>query len=433
MSTADAAAAGSTTPAVGALQEPTRRVRGGFLAGMALANLGIMLAFYTPIQNLLPRMSEEATAGGSMSKETALAIITGIGVLGSVVGNPLAGALSDRTTSRFGRRRPWLLGGAVVGAVAICLLTVQSSVAGLAITWLFAQAAVNAAYAGLTATIPDQVPVEQRGVASGYVGLAQTLGIVLGVALVSFVVLDLDAGTIMTAALLVVLVLPFVLRLRDPRLLPEDRPPFHLGAFVRGFWVSPRQYPDFAWAWAARFLVQLGSAIATLYLLFFLQDRIGLSSNDAQQTQTVLIGLYALGTMATAVVGGYFSDRSGRRKVYVIEATVVMAVAAIILMFTTTTGPALVAALVLGLGYGWYLAVDQALITQVLPAARDRARDLGVINIANSAPQVLAPVIAAAVIAMFGRDALGYPMLYLVTAIVTLLGAAAVWPIRSVP
>lgn len=419
------------TAPVGALQEPTARVRGGFFAGLALANLGIMLAFYTPIQNLLPRMSEEIA--GADGKEVALAVVTGVGVLGSVIGNPLAGALSDRTTSRFGRRRPWLLGGALVGALAIVVLTVQSTVIGLAITWLFAQASVNAAYAGLTATIPDQVPVNQRGVASGWVGLAQTLGIVLGVALVSFVVLGLDAGTVMTAVLLVLLVLPFVFRLRDPQLPAGEKPPFRLGEFIKGFWVSPRLYPDFAWAWGARFLVQLGSAIATLYLLFFLQDRIGLNSTDAQQAQTLLIGLYALGTMATAVVGGYFSDRSGKRKIYVVEATCVMAVAAVILMFTTTTGPALVAALILGLGYGWYLAVDQALITQVLPAARDRARDLGVINIANSAPQVLAPVIAAAVITIFGRDAAGYPMLYAVTAIVTLLGAAAVWPIKSVP
>jgi len=84
---------------------------------------------------------------------------------------------------------------------------------------------------------------------------------------------------------------------------------------------------------------------------------------------------------------------------------------------------------ILGLGYGWYLAVDQALITQVLPAAVDRARDLGVINIANSLPQVLAPVIAAPIVTTLG----GYPVLYVVTAIVGLAGAVAVLPIKSVP
>ena len=409
-----------------ALAEPTVRVRAPFLATLALANLGIWLAFFTPIQNLLPRYSEQIA--GADGKEAALAIVTGAGAFVAIIANPLAGALSDRTTSRFGRRRPWLLIGSLVGAIAIALLATQSSIVGLAVIWGLAQAAINASYAGLTATIPDQVPVGQRGVASGWVGLSQTLGIVLGVALVSFVVLGLVSGTLLTSVLAFVLVVPFALLLKDPRLPRADRPPFRLGQFLVDFWVSPRQHPDFAWAWLARFLVSLGSAMATLYLLFFLQDRVGLEGTAASQGQTLLVGLYALGTILTAVIGGVLSDRSGRRKVYVVSATLVMAIAAVILIGTTTLALAMVAALILGLGYGIYLAVDQALITQVLPRAEDRARDLGVINIANSAPQVLAPVIAAPLVTVLG----GYPVLYGVTAAIVVLGALAIIPIKSV-
>ncbi len=409
-----------------ALAEPTVRVRAPFLATLALANLGIWLAFFTPIQNLLPRYSEQIA--GADGKEAALAIVTGAGAFVAIIANPLAGALSDRTTSRFGRRRPWLLIGSLVGAIAIALLATQSGIVGLAVIWGLAQAAINASYAGLTATIPDQVPVGQRGVASGWVGLSQTLGIVLGVALVSFVVLGLVSGTLLTSVLAFVLVVPFALLLKDPRLPRADRPPFRLGQFLVDFWVSPRQHPDFAWAWLARFLVSLGSAMATLYLLFFLQDRVGLEGTAASQGQTLLVGLYALGTILTAVIGGVLSDRSGRRKVYVVSATLVMAIAAVILIGTTTLALAMVAALILGLGYGIYLAVDQALITQVLPRAEDRARDLGVINIANSAPQVLAPVIAAPLVTVLG----GYPVLYGVTAAIVVLGALAIIPIKSV-
>src|SRR6478735_7509994 len=111
-----------------ALGEPVHRVGRGFLAVVALANLGTMLAFFTPIQNLLPRLSEELA--GADGKETALAWVTGVGALVAVVANPLAGAFSDRTTSRFGRRRPWVLGGALVGAVAIVLLPGQRTVVG---------------------------------------------------------------------------------------------------------------------------------------------------------------------------------------------------------------------------------------------------------------------------------------------------------------
>jgi MFS family permease len=413
------------TQAVDALQEPTRRVGRGYLTIIALANLGTMIAFFTPIQNLLPRLAEQVSGG--MSKETALAWITGAGAFVSVVANPLAGALSDRTTSRLGRRRPWVLGGAVLGLVSIALLPTQGTVLGLALLWGVSQATVNASYAAITASIPDQVPVSQRGIASGVVGLAQTLGVVVGVAIVSFVVTGLGAGSLVTGVLFLLLALPFVLRLRDPVLPKQQRPPFVLGEFLRGFWVSPREYPDFGWAWLTRFLISLSNAMATLYLLFFLKDKVGYA--NPEQGQTVLIGLYALGTILTAVIGGRMSDASGRRKVYVIASSGVMAVAGVILAVAPTFPAAMVAALVLGAGYGVYLAVDQALITQVLPAAQDRARDLGVINIANSAPQVLAPVIAAPIVTHLG----GYPMLYLGTAVVAVVSGALVTKIRSVP
>jgi MFS family permease len=408
----------------GALDEPTAPVRRGYIAAVVLANLGIMMAFYTPIQNLLPRLAQEVAPD---SKEAALAWITGAGAFASIVFNPLAGALSDRTTARWGRRKPWVLGGALLGALGIVALAGPGAVLGLAVIWFACQATINAAYAGLTATVPDQVPVRQRGLVSGWIGLAQTAGVVLGVALVSFVVTGLRAGLVLTAVLLVVLVLPFLLGTRDVALGREQQPPFHLGRWVRGFWISPREYPDFAWAWITRFLMMLGNAMATLYLLFWLDDEVGHA--EPAQGQTILIGLYALGTMLTAVVFGKLSDRSGRRKVYVIAATGVMAMAAVILAFFPVFPAAMVAALVLGLGYGMYLGVDQALITQVLPRAIDRGRDLGVINIANSAPQVLAPVIAAPIV----TGAAGYTGLYLLTAVITLLSAVLVTRIRSVP
>jgi MFS family permease len=407
-----------------ALADPSAKVGRGYISVVVLANLGIMLAFFTPIQALLPRLAEQVDPA---AKESALAWITGVGALVAIVANPVAGALSDRTTSRMGRRRPWVLYGAILGGLGMLALTLQSTVLGLAVAWGAAQAAINSAYAGAMATIPDRVPVRQRGLVSGWVGLAQTLGVVLGVALVSFVVTDLDGGIVLTAALLVVLAIPFVVWLRDPQLERADLPPFVLVAWLRGFWVSPRRYPDFAWAWITRFLMMLGNALATLYLLFFLQDAVKYA--EPEQGQTVLIALYAIGTLLTTVVAGKLSDRSGRRKIYVISSTIVMAMSALILALFPVFPAVMVGAFILGLGYGMYLAVDQALVTQVLPSAFDRGRDLGVINIANSAPQVLAPVIAAPIV----TGATGYTGVYVLTAAVTLLSAVLVTRIRSVP
>jgi MFS family permease len=410
---------------VDVLAEPTRPVGSGFLASLTIANVGILVSFFTPIQNLLPRYAELVAGAGG--KETALAWISGAGAFASIVVNPVAGALSDRTTSRLGRRRPWIIAGTLFGAAMLVLLTMQTTIVGLALVWALVQSGSNAAFAGVTAYVPDQAPVQQRGLVSGFIGMAQVLGVVLGVALVSYLVTDLAAGAWLVAALLVLLPVPLLLAVPDGRLDPARRRPFRLGEFVRGFWLDPREHPDFAWAWITRFLMWLGTAMATLYLLFYLQDGIGYP--EPAKGQTMLIGLYGLGTLLTAVIGGRLSDRSGRRKVFVLWASLVMAAAALVLAFVPTFPAAAVAALVLGLGYGVYLAVDQALITQVLPTAQDRARDLGIINIANAAPQVLAPVIAAPLVTRFG----GYPALYTAVAVSTALAGILVRQIRSVP
>ncbi|KAB1937615.1 MFS transporter [Micromonospora sp. ALFpr18c] len=411
-----------------ALAEPTVPVRRGWIGLIFAANLGVWMAFFTPIQVLLPQQIEQIAPG---AKEIMLAVVTGLGALAAVLANPLAGALSDRTCLRilgreFGRRHVWTAGGAVLGAAALVLLAQQRTIAGVALGWVAAQVCFNAMLASLTAAIPDRVPVPQRGGVSGWVGIPQALGLVLGAVLVTAVVTGNAAGYLAIAVAILLLSLPFALFTPDDPLPRAHRPALRTRALLASMWISPRRHPDFAWAWITRFLVQLGNALGTLYLLYFLTD--GVRHPDPEGGLLVLILLYTLGMMLTAVVAGRLSDRSGRRKVYVIASGLIMAVAALLLAVAPIWPMAIVAALLLGAGYGVYLSVDAALITQVLPRATDRAKDLGVINIANSAPQVLGPALSAPLVVHLG----GYPTLYAVTAVVTLVGSALVVKIRSV-
>ncbi|MEU1644368.1 MFS transporter [Micromonospora zamorensis] len=412
-----------------ALAEPTVPVRRGWIGLIFAANLGVWMAFFTPIQVLLPQQIEQIAPG---DKENMLAVVTGLGALAAVLANPLAGALSDRTCLRvagreFGRRHVWTAGGALLGAAALVLLAQQRTILGVALGWVAAQVCFNAMLASLSAAVPDRVPVTQRGGVSGWVGIPQALGLVLGAVLVTAVVTGNAAGYLAIAVAILLLSLPFALFTPDEPLPRTHRPVVRTRALLASMWISPRRHPDFAWAWITRFLVQLGNALGTLYLLYFLTD--GVRHPDPEGGLLVLILLYTLGMMLTAVVAGRLSDRSGRRKIYVIASGVIMAVAALLLAVAPVWPMAIVAALLLGAGYGVYLAVDAALITQVLPRATDRAKDLGVINIANSAPQVLGPALSAPLVVYLG----GYPTLYAVTAVVTLIGSALVVKIRSVP
>ncbi len=401
---------------------PVTPVAPSWVARVTLAGLGVWAGFFGPIQVLLAQQAEAVAPG---DKEFVFGLVTGLGSAVSVVANPLFGALSDRTTSRFGRRVPWVAGGAVAGALALLLLSVADSVAVMVLAWCLAQAALNAMYAALTATVPDQVPVAQRGVVGGWVAVSQTFGIVGGVGIAT-VTGGIAAGYVATAVVVLVLVVPYLLGSRDLRLDAAHRHPWDTGAFLRGFWLSPRRYPDFAWAWLTRFLVNLGNAMGTLLLYFYLDDAVGY--DDPEAGVFVLTVIYALFIVASTVVSGAWSDRVGRRKVFVIVAGLVTGAAALTLAVTQTWPGALVGAAVLGIGYGIYLSVDFALCTEVLPDEEARAKDLGVINIANALPQVFAPFLGAFLIASLG----GYVTLYAVAAAVCVLGSVLVTRIRSV-
>jgi MFS family permease len=243
------------------------------------------------------------------------------------------------------------------------------------------------------------------------------------VLLVTVFVHGVAAGYIAVAIGVVLLTLPFPLSTPDDPLPAEHRPSFHLSRF----WVSPRAHPDFAWAFGTRFLVFFGNALGTLYLLYFLDDEVHYP--DPETGLLFLILIYAVAILATSVISGWFSDRTGKRRIYVVISGLVMALAALVLAIEPTWPAAMVAAALLGAGFGVYLSVDNALVTQVLPAQSDRAKDLGVVNIASSAPQVIAPVVAAPVVSGLG----GYPTLFALVAIVTVLGTVFVMRIRSVP
>ncbi|WP_243058530.1 MFS transporter [Nocardioides sp. SR21] len=423
-----------------ALAEPTDNPPGRWVAYLTLASIGLWAGFFGPIQVLLAQQAESIDEA---NKKLVLAVVLGLGAFVSVVCNPVFGAFSDRTTLRAGRRLPWVVGGAVGGALSLLLLAVADNVVVMALGWCGVQATLNAMLAAITATVPDQVPVGSRGKIGGILALAQTLGVVGGVGIASATG-SIAAGYAVTAVVLLVLAVPYCLGSRDLPLAPDERPePFDWGAFVRSFWVSPREHPDFAWAWITRFLVNLGNALGLLYLLYYLQDAIGMTSDEAEDSVFVLTATYALALMVTAVTFGIWSDRSGRRKVFVIWSGIVGAFASGLLAVAQTWPAAVVAAVVMGIGYGIYTSVDFALITQVLPGAADRGKDLGVINIANALPQVVAPGIAGVILVVveaFGGltetngDAfsVGYCAVYASAFASAILGSVFVTRIRSV-
>jgi len=405
--------------------EPTRAVTGRWIAVFATAWLGIWMAQLTPVQLLLPKQIEDQLrASYWVDNVVAFGVVSGIAGLCALIAYPLTGALSDRTTSRFGRRRPWIAAGTLIFAVSLVLLGLQTSMVGIGVFWSLALTGFCVLTAALTATISDQVPVNQRGFVSGWISAPQAIGTILGLVLVTTVFLGQVLGYVGIAVLLVVLVIPFLLVTRDEVLLTSQK--LNWRTFVEGFWISPRQYPDFGWTLLSRVLVNFGNAFGTALLFQFLQY--GLKVDDAEGSLLLLTAVYMVFVILASLVLGRLSDRLGRRLPFVFVAAALQGVAALMLAFVPDLGVAFAAAGLLGLGYGCFLSVDQALATQVLPDPHTRGKDLGIMNIATAVPQAIAPLLGAIVVAALA----GFTGLFVLSAVAAILGALAVLPIRSV-
>ena len=407
---------------------PARTPR-GFALGLAGVNFGVYLALLTPV---MVSMAFKVQRLDPVNTEASLGLVMGVGALFALIANPLAGRLSDRTTSRWGMRRPWILGGSLVGLGGFMLIGVADSIWVVMLAWCLVQAAMNAVLAAANATLPDQVPAESRGRISGIVGITTPLGILAGSFLVNYLPGDFERFVV-PGAIAAILAIVFVLLLKDRVLTEKPAGRFTLRMFFGSFVFNPRKHPDFGWTWLTKFLVMFGYAGVATFLPLYLIGKFELSEQDAIGT-ILLANLASMGAMMiSSPLGGFLSDRIGKRRPFVAIAGLVMVVGLVMLAFAPTVGFVIAAQAVIGFGAGSFLSVDLALATQVLPSAEDTATDLGGLNIANALPQSIAPAIAPAVIAFGASTALGgYTAWYLLGAIVALAGAVLVYRIKGV-
>jgi MFS family permease len=378
------------------------------------------MATLVPVQLVLPSQLDDLDP---VHKVRDFGLISGLTGIAALVTLPLFGAWCDRTTSRYGRRRVWVVGGLAVFAAGLLATGVQGHWVGVGLTWLVATLGMNAASVGLTATVADSVPDEQRGTISAAIYAPQALGIVVGLFAVTAVGGSIPFSYLFLAAALLASAYPFVRRYQEVTPADGARPRASILEQLR---VGPRPDNDFNWAFACRVLVNLGNALGTTYLYYFLKDGLGLE--DPDEGLLVLTVVYLIFTLFATAVGGYLSDRLQRRRVFVAAASILQAIAALMLAAFPSFGVALVGAGLLGAGYGAFMSVDQALITQVLPDAESRAKDLGIMNVGSAGPQALAPLAASLIISSLG----GYPVLFGAAGVTTLAGAAMVYRVRSV-
>jgi MFS family permease len=407
-----------------------RRGQRRLLPLLLVGNL-LLFALYGGVVSILLPLQVENIDGAH--KVANLGIITGVGAVFATLLNPIGGALSDRTRSRFGRRNPYLLGGAALALVFMAFMGNAGTIALLAVGWCLAQGMGNVYQAAVTAIVPDRIPAERRGSASAVMGAGQNLGLLVGIVIAGRFE-DAILWGYLTFGLLLLLGAGLLARFtHDPRTDQASAETLTAaGSSLRDdfrSFLSALHHRDFRWVFIGRALIVLSYFLIVGYMLYLLKDHIGLPKGMKDVDGVAFLTLITTVTaVISTAIGGPLSDRLDRRKAFVFVASAGMAVALLLPLLSPHWSTMIVFMALSGLFFGVYMAVDTAMVTLVLPAQEDAARDMGVLNIANAGPQIVAPFVAALIINLLG----GYSALFLVAAVLSLLGALAILPVKSV-
>lgn len=334
-------------------------------------------------------------------------LLLGIGAVPALVVPLVVGPLSDRCMSRWGRRRPYMVVGSVVNLAGLTILWH----AGLSLSlWLYFAGYLvtnignNIATGAYSGMIPDIVPQDQRGEASGWMATMSQVGTIIGVVSASRL-MALGQVTACYAVIAASMVLFLLATLFGTRETPRREPPTSVNwlEFVKSLWIDPRKHPDFAWVWITRALVVMGMWTVQEYMQFYLTDVMKVAEADKEMvTGHVVLGMLLCSTV-TGVLGGIISDRLGRRKVVVYVANATIAAATLALLVSPSLTMVYVIGAVFGLGLGAYYSVDWAMGCDVLPHKEEAAKDMAVWHVAMVLPQSIALPLAGWLLGMFGR------------------------------
>ncbi len=395
---------------------------------------------------ILPDLVQQLVGPGDKGK--ALSLLEGIGTVMAIVWQPMMGAVSDRSRSRFGRRRPFIFGGTVADVVFLLGLALSGSYWLLVVFYFLLQTASNTAQGPYQGLQPDVVPEDQRGTASGYYGLANLVGILTGTVVAGSILTAADAR----AAFASIAVLLVVTMLFTVLFVPDTVRPSH-DAFqspaevVRTTFTTPLLHRPFLWLMGSRLLILMGIVGIQSFALFYFTDAFFPNDRAAATTATTaVVGLVVALAILVTWPAARLSDRIGRRPLIVIGGLLATAGTLIMLFggyrwlpdavlspmagalgLPDLVAQSLVAGVLVGAGLGAFLSVDWAFITDVIP--RDQAGlFFGFSNIATAGAGVIARFLAGFLLDAFnaGPDLLhlpgGYPVIFGVFVVWLLVG-----------
>jgi MFS family permease len=386
---------------------------------------------------------------GRAHEGVALGVLEGIGSLMAVVWQPVIGAVSDRTSSRWGRRRPFIVIGTAGDVIFLVGLALSGTYWLVVIFYFLLQTASNTAQGPYQGLMPDVVPLEQRGTASGYYGVSNVVGLLAGTIGAGFLLVH--AGRLVAilaiCGVLVATMLPTVLLIPD-----KARPTSKQFTGVRQALVAtfsrPLRYPAFLWLMASRLLILMGLVGVQSFVFFYFSNVFFEGNRHATiAASRTLLGLVIISAFAVSLPAARASDRFGRRP-FILVGGLLGAAGVLMLVFShyelipprvvepladalnvpDLAAQATLVGVLIGIGYGLFFSVDWAFIQDVIPSA-EAGLFMGFSNIATAGSGIIARFVGGFLLDPFNAGPRilglpgGYPVIFSVFCACLLIGA----------
>jgi Na+/melibiose symporter-like transporter len=394
---------------------------------------------------------------GRANEGTAAGFLKALGTIVAVVWQPIVGGISDRTSTRWGRRRPFIVAGTAGDLVFLAGIALAGNYWWLVVVYFGLQFASNTAQAPYQGLLPDVVPVEQRGEASGYYGVANLVGIAAGTVGAGLLLAHFGRGAaiLSIATVLVATMLVTVLAVPD-RVAPVERHFQSLRELVAKTFGVPLRNRQFVWLMVSRLLIFMGFGGLQNYAFFYFDNVF--FQHDRRATTLAASTLLGIAITVAALVSwpaSRLSDRIGRRPL-IVAAGGFGAAGSLVLVFShylwapgaivapmasalhvpQLAAQATLAGLVIGLGLGVFFSVDWAFIQDVIPA-HEGGLYMGFSNIATAGAGIMAVAFGGPLLDLFNRGPLilglpgGFPVVFGVFVVWFVIGAVSILKVQE--
>ncbi len=325
---------------------------------------------------------------------TNLALIGVFGTLIAIVVQPTAGTISDYTMTRWGRRKPYIFIGSVLDVVFLYGLAMSNTVLAIAAFLALLQFSSNFAQGPFQGYVPDLVPAPQVGTASSLVGLMQVLGVITGsvVAAIALATSEYTIAIMVLAVIELATMLSVVIRVDDGRTAKPREGKRWRDIALEAWGADILKERSYVWLVASRLFILMASGTVTGFVIIYLRQALGLDKTAAATTYTIVLVAIAITTVLVIVPAGRRSDKGGRKR-YIWISCALGIVALVIIALAPSVPILVVGGMVFGAASGMFLAVDWALMTDIIPKASS-GRYMGISNLATASSGLLAIAVA---------------------------------------